>query len=477
MADTIRGDGLFTAHNALTALVQDQQRLDRARERFSQSPPSYRSYPSGTPTRSQSPNPPSEEEQVREARKWQLKREYKSSMPYNQFHDQVRDERRCILETRHPNLSDHASWLPGPNTGKCAVENVKRRWIEQGIWKDEWNSDDEPGGRWKHEEPLGLESESETDSEAEPKLTPILGMRRQEAKSRRPKSDDEMRRIAARRIIRHREREASRPYHQFIYQLSEARQRIQDKSRVGRASPDDSADINTKAYDKVKDAWIKRGLWDRRWGVLPGMSWKHEHPFEELMANDAAFVQANRLVENSHREADVQEAPPRRSFPEPSQAPAPVARQKLPTPTDPASLHNGNQGPSPRAPRTRCRRTPSAAVQRPVLGGGETSGVRASLGPVNPPKVSKSPSIDSRRRPKPSGLGIPHQPSPTTGVPPRRSKRLQEKNHGTAIDPTGCANGYALKGTAVGGPKSGGSSKPRGISKTRRSTTKRRTSR
>lgn len=35
MADPFRGDGLFTAHNALAALVQDPQRLDRARARFS----------------------------------------------------------------------------------------------------------------------------------------------------------------------------------------------------------------------------------------------------------------------------------------------------------------------------------------------------------------------------------------------------------------------------------------------------------
>jgi hypothetical protein len=52
-----------------------------------------------------------------------------------------------------------------------AIETVKKRWVEQGIWKDKW--DETAAGRyrnigpWKLEEPLELESESETDTEAE----------------------------------------------------------------------------------------------------------------------------------------------------------------------------------------------------------------------------------------------------------------------------------------------------------------------
>jgi hypothetical protein len=45
-----------------------------------------------------------------------------------------------------------------------ASETVKKRWVEQGIWNDKWNKF--ASGRGKHEEPLELESESETDSEA-----------------------------------------------------------------------------------------------------------------------------------------------------------------------------------------------------------------------------------------------------------------------------------------------------------------------
>lgn len=42
-------------------------------------------------------------------------------------------------------------------------------------------------------------------------------------------------------------------------------------------------DINTKAYETVKAKWIKFGIWKKTWGFLPGMSWKHEHPLEDLL--------------------------------------------------------------------------------------------------------------------------------------------------------------------------------------------------
>jgi hypothetical protein len=60
-ADALRGDGLARAQRALAGLEGDSLRLDRARRRFSESPPQYTSDPSGTATRFVSPDPPSEE--------------------------------------------------------------------------------------------------------------------------------------------------------------------------------------------------------------------------------------------------------------------------------------------------------------------------------------------------------------------------------------------------------------------------------
>ncbi|KAH6974908.1 hypothetical protein EDB80DRAFT_784081 [Ilyonectria destructans] len=373
-------------------------------------------------------------------------------------------------------------------------ENVKKRWIEQGIWKDEWNNDNEPDGRWKHEEPLELESESETDSEAEPEPVFILGLRKADAKPRRPKGDVEMRRIAERRPMREREREASRPYYQFFYQVLKARKRNQDESRVEGVPTEDSADINTKAYENVKNTWIKRGIWNRKWGVLPGMSWKHEHPLEDLMADDPVFAQTNGLEDCGHvaREAPPSappSAPPRGLFGSPSpiqssHSQASGVQPELPVAIDPAGLQNGNGNHSSPAPRTRHRLTqsrqePSAAAQRPLRGGArETSRdgrpeARASFGPVNPSKVSKTPRkrVPAPRRP-PNASGE----TPSAPMLPRRSKRLQEAKPSTAEDPSGIASTDSLKGMArtrpkgimAGGPKSAGSTKPRGVSKRRR---------
>ena len=59
-------------------------------------------------------------------------------------------------------------WQPDAELQHRAAETVKKSWIEQGILKDEWKNQYHPSGPWKHEEPLKLESESETYSEAEP---------------------------------------------------------------------------------------------------------------------------------------------------------------------------------------------------------------------------------------------------------------------------------------------------------------------
>ncbi|AEO65262.1 uncharacterized protein THITE_2047963, partial [Thermothielavioides terrestris NRRL 8126] len=92
MDDSLRGSGLFKADQALAALVNDPERLERERARFDRSPPAYRSEPSGTTTRSQSTNPRSEAQLLRDERKWQLRLEHEASLPCCQFRDQYLEE-------------------------------------------------------------------------------------------------------------------------------------------------------------------------------------------------------------------------------------------------------------------------------------------------------------------------------------------------------------------------------------------------
>ncbi|KAI9849329.1 MAG: hypothetical protein M1837_004789 [Sclerophora amabilis] len=252
---------------------------------------------------------------------------------------------------------------------KAAGENVKAAWIEQGIWKSEWR---QPSGQWKHQEPLELNLQFERDSKSElntDRPPPQDGVQpnrpeRQQAPSLTVKSDDEKLRIAKLRMEREREREASRPYHQFIYQVGKERDEIEretgfqelfesveidaegrenvknrwirkgswekymknDSKSVARKM-DDCAfnfelskekqrlacneleensclasqelknrelfrgqDINTKAYENVKDRWIRWEIWNDEWGVLPGMLWMHEDPVEVELPNDPAWI-------------------------------------------------------------------------------------------------------------------------------------------------------------------------------------------
>ncbi|PHH90348.1 hypothetical protein CDD83_3910 [Cordyceps sp. RAO-2017] len=100
MEDTIRGAGLYRAHRALAALADDQERLDRARRRFSESPPSYRSHQSHNSTLSRSLTPPSEERMaiaVKE-REFQVYRERSAATPCDQFDDQCQEEYGRMME-------------------------------------------------------------------------------------------------------------------------------------------------------------------------------------------------------------------------------------------------------------------------------------------------------------------------------------------------------------------------------------------
>ena len=197
-----------------------------------------------------------------------------ASEPHNQFHAQIREETRRMYEADPLIRSEN---LFGPEA--TAYEVVKKRWIEQGIWGKDWPYDFR--GPWEHEIPLKLEGESESETEAEstilffPKKPP-----------RRIKSDEEKRQIAEQRAVKLREHEATRPYHQFVYQVSKERERSKEESLSSDGA--DADDINTRAYETVKNTWLKRGIWKSSWGTLPGMSWQHEEPFEREVLREAS---------------------------------------------------------------------------------------------------------------------------------------------------------------------------------------------
>ena len=446
-------------------------------------------------------------------------------------------------------------------TYKIAKETIKKRWVKQGIWDDRWTSEC-PGlyrhtARWMHEKRL----EPEPDPEAGVG-SPLFSFsaERIERQPRRPKTDEEIRLIAERHAARARERDASRPFHQFIYQVSKEREKIEDEMKLHeRAAPGvsdpglpvgDSVqppqnesntqgatvatphDINTMAYERVKEIWLKRGIWYKKWGILPGMSWKHELYIGDLcreeMGDDFARLPADAFQGFLHPcEVTISESPTELSQPSrtPSVSPPPAAfsgvnifRFRFPSseressPADTlARLSNGNtehtlslsnsqdhhttnegeHSPPPRQRRQRGNRTSVTNKEQ----GQETVAV-ATLSPFRPSRISKNPrkvtSASSQRRNlstllseaqrSSDRLEVPANPPQTSPVPVRRSERLQKAKLKTA----GKISGSATAGSCVGGSrarprrmrtglKTEAFAKPQGVSKTRPKTARRKT--
>ena len=526
MADNIRGDGLYIAHEALATLNEDPRLLDHARQRFSEPPPSYTSHVSHNSTLSQSPDPPSEEQQLRDA----VERDYWASNASNQFIDQVGDELKRISTFRQP---------VGTIYDELAEGNVKKSWIEQGIWDEKWKGRNL--GKWKHEKPLDPESESETNPEEELPLFSLPSIRAK-AKQRQPKNEEKMRQIAERRLIREREREASRPFNQFVWQVSKERGKSRNKSSEHGAVGSDLPEINTKAYEIVRNTWIERGIWNRKWGILPGMSWKHEKPLNEglrdQMNDDPAPVRANApeddgygaggahcstFSQSDHQAFSISNA----SWQDPSENTENVVRGVVvgrnpflpPSPAESknssklslqkthvaihhAELPNGNVDHSslpsnsqqhltesrsgPQKRRRGAESLPSDNGQNPLT-------ARSALDTSRSSRVTKArrknqysqqqpiaTNLPSVTRQALSGSDIPETLHQAAIAPPRRSRRLQEAEGDTAADPTDSPHGAPqsrLRGSSTGKTLSAASAKPQGVSKRRHAKTTRRRAR
>lgn len=175
-----------------------------------------------------------------------------------------------------------------PNPPSFPRRIIQDRWVKQGIWDPKWNGllhgNDVDASHWKHEEPVHYESESEVDTDAErnPRLFSFARNKSGTSRPMRLKKQPELQRIRERRAALDRDREPSRPFNQFIYQITKERERIQ------REFPNTKAEdpyIHTSAYTIVNGRWRMRGIWDEKWGVIPGMTWKHERPEEQPRQN------------------------------------------------------------------------------------------------------------------------------------------------------------------------------------------------
>lgn len=84
-----------------------------------------------------------------------------------------------------------------------------------------------------------------------------------------------------------RDKEASRPIHQFNYQVARERDRIyQENADNPNSVPQD---ISTQAYEIVKNRWRVRHIWNEDWGILPGLHWVYEEERYLRYASEAKY--------------------------------------------------------------------------------------------------------------------------------------------------------------------------------------------
>lgn len=204
------------------------------------------------------------------------KERYDASKPQHQWSAAHGEEREWLLQMKRRTVEDYLHEDLNDDFERRVSRNVKSRWKEQGIWREEWERDLKL--RWAHEQPF--DAESGTGTQRNPEHGSTL----------------------------HPGRDASRPFYQFLYQLSVERGRIRaeldrhehvsnwhdsmadpsDKSFREKSPIRTPADINTSAYERVKKRWVERGIWYRKWGEhMPGMKWKHEFSLEEVLREEA----------------------------------------------------------------------------------------------------------------------------------------------------------------------------------------------
>ncbi|KAI0399141.1 hypothetical protein F4802DRAFT_603268 [Xylaria palmicola] len=267
--------------STLDSLFNDPEKLDRARGRFDRPPPVYRSYSSGTTTQ---PPGSGNSDGLTEGERWLLDQRVKLRLDYfscsacNLFDQQVSIERQRLIEAI--GKGPWRIFSRRNNCGDVARENIEKQWIEQGIWNPEWDREKRGGWKWKHQEPFPLvQAEAERED-----FGPLFSYNWNPEIER--KEEEEREKIEKEQAIR----DKSRPFHQFVYQVSKTREWIQQQSGLTTTDARYPFDIHTTAYEDVKKTWTNNGIWDRKWGILPGMSWKNEQPLEAWLEEEMAYL-------------------------------------------------------------------------------------------------------------------------------------------------------------------------------------------
>lgn len=263
---------LLTLGNKLETFADNPERLERHRARFDKDA-GFLSDDSGDTVL--------EDADIRHLlgqpsnidRRWNAMIAWKNSTPCEQFERHVT---KVWLETKLP-LCDR-------NKSKEIAEiTVREDWKAQGIWNQKWGKKPEKKihERWMHEEAPDSASTSEADTAPASNTNITSGLKSAELQSSLSHWGIKLPKAVKPSTEQKHDHDASRPFQQFIHQLSKERERLLlYESTSGPIITFDNADINNIAYENVKNDWKASWIWNEKWGTIPGMKWKHEEPFE-----------------------------------------------------------------------------------------------------------------------------------------------------------------------------------------------------
>lgn len=235
------------------------------------------------------------------ARWREAEKAHSRSLPYAQFQAQAQREEDRLDYQIMARLRRRRETLPFDRTldfRANSENNVRERWVEQGIWKSEWGSawpkgtqasewwsrrpgGPYPRGRWGHEKQPAPEPQPQPPRS--PRGTSLMDAPKKEQRNAVTEEPS----AAPRRDITKEptatsegDTSASRPYYQFLYQISKECEWITDEHQ-SRPSTGYVVDIENEAFESVKKMWIEDGIWNFNWDDMPGMTWNHEDPDEE----------------------------------------------------------------------------------------------------------------------------------------------------------------------------------------------------
>jgi hypothetical protein len=447
----------------LQQLENDPQLLARDRDqRFDEPPPPYSE--SGESTQIPTPRTPVVDESYEREKRRSARYQY---TPLNQFKNQARQERERLEHQLSNERFGRKQTLPwdGPSDLRANSENNDRsRWVEQGIWGDNW------GPAWpKNSHPMSTWARPDgpfVGGTTLPRLTSgpaLAGAMRSPTRSRnrnqhRIHQGENQRRSKASdlaifgpavgqpkwpksprpiKIIQTMfgstpvypipvptvpNPEASRLYHQFLYQISKEREWIRDEANYERSGS--AIDFDAAAYRAVKNHWIKDEIWNPTWGELPGMTWIHEEPDpeEEVLEGPAASDEPGRRPSNG--DDGRQLAQPSRTAPVPEVADVPTEHNNPFPPGRPKRSRRSDADEDEQPPKRRKNNTRRAAR----ASGDASDAVHANKEPHNPrTAITKGAEASFDEHGVPTSRGVRAKRGTSVSTPPRRSARIAAK--------------------------------------------------